>query len=177
VQQRKREKEIYAKLHIQTQKTAPIDSSDEEKSMKGLGFPKSKKVFSSMSRTKLGSKKPFDGKKNVDRKNLKKNHKRRSTGLKAEPGKVAVETDGRPMGVKSDSPGKKASPRKNIRRKSTTDGETEEEEGPDPASLRSWIDTYEEAVTNHYSPELRSRLQAVKLPANFFKPKDINGIR
>lgn len=30
--------------------------------------------------------------------------------------------------------------------------------------LRSWIDQYEEAVTNHYSPELRSRLTGNKLP-------------
>ena len=43
--------------------------------------------------------------------------------------------------------------------------------------FRSWIDNYEEAVTNHYSPELRARLMGAKLPTNFFKPKDVNGIR
>ena len=43
--------------------------------------------------------------------------------------------------------------------------------------FRSWIDNYEEAVTNHYSPELRARLTGAKLPTNFFKPKDVNGIR
>ncbi len=42
---------------------------------------------------------------------------------------------------------------------------------------RSWIDNYEEAVTNHYSPELRARLTGAKLPSNFFKPKDVSGIR
>ena len=32
-------------------------------------------------------------------------------------------------------------------------------------------------MTNHYSPELRARLQGAKLPANYFKPKEVNGIR
>merc|ERR1719466_41268 len=80
---------------------------------------------------------------------------------------------------KPESPVKKLSPRKaNIRRKSlsATDAETEEE-NTDSLSLRSWIDNYEEAVTNHYSPELRARLQGAKLPSNQFKPKDVNGIR
>ena len=178
--QKNREKEIFARLNPKAQDTIPgMDSSDDEKNPnKGLGiFPK-KKVFSSLaSRGKLVNKKTFDGKKVAERKTLKKNHKRRS-GLKVEPGKGGVvESTSDARQTKADSPGKKPSPRKNIRRKSTTDGESEEEEGPEPASLRSWIDNYEEAVTNHYSPELRSRLQAVKLPANFFKPKDVNGIR
>ena len=43
--------------------------------------------------------------------------------------------------------------------------------------FRSWIDNYEEAVTNHYSPELRARLAGAKISSNFFKPKDVNGIR
>lgn len=30
-------------------------------------------------------------------------------------------------------------------------------------SIRSWIDQYEEAVTNHYSPELRARLSSGRL--------------
>ena len=30
-------------------------------------------------------------------------------------------------------------------------------------NIRSWIDQYEEAVTNHYSPELRARLSNSKL--------------
>lgn len=175
--QKNREKEIFARLNPKAQDTIPMDSSDDEKNPKGLGFTK-KKVFSSLaSRGKLVNKKTFDGKKVTDRKNLKKNHKRRS-GLKPEPGKGGVESTSDNRQTKADSPGKKPSPRKNIRRKSTTDGESdEEEESAEPASLRSWIDNYEEAVTNHYSPELRSRLQAVKLPANFFKPKDVNGIR
>lgn len=29
--------------------------------------------------------------------------------------------------------------------------------------LRQWIDSYEEAVTNHYSPELRARILAIKV--------------
>lgn len=41
------------------------------------------------------------------------------------------------------------------------------DDGPDAwsssdASLRQWIDKYEEAVTNHYSPELRSRILNLK---------------
>ena len=43
--------------------------------------------------------------------------------------------------------------------------------------LRSWIDNYEEAVTNHYSPELRARLTGAKISTNFSKAKDVNGIR
>ena len=108
--------------------------------------------------------------KNLNRKNLKKNHKRRSAGgLKSEP---KPENSSIPT-----SPIKKASPRKNIRRKSSTEEQESEEEDQDAPTLRDWISNYEEAVTNHYSPELRSRLQAVKLPPNFFKPKDVNGIR
>ena len=29
--------------------------------------------------------------------------------------------------------------------------------------LRQWIDNYEEAVTNHYSPELRARISSIKV--------------
>ncbi|KAF4518503.1 hypothetical protein B566_EDAN009703, partial [Ephemera danica] len=32
-----------------------------------------------------------------------------------------------------------------------------------PQQLRQWIDNYEEAVTNHYSPELRARISSVKV--------------
>jgi len=32
-----------------------------------------------------------------------------------------------------------------------------------PQQLRQWIEQYEEAVTNHYSPELRARIQAIKV--------------
>merc|ERR1711997_1227726 len=42
------------------------------------------------------------------------------------------------------------------------DNPTIEEVTPDASQhLRSWIDQYEEAVTNHYSPELRARLAGV----------------
>ena len=151
---------MYARLHPKTQDIANADSSDEEKSPKPLGFPKNKKIFSSVGRGKLVNKKPPEGKK-VDRKNLKKNHKRRS-GLKTESSK-SFDSD---KSVKSEPPIKKLSPRKNVRRKSTTDAESEEDGPSDPTSLRSWIDTYEEAVTNHYSPELRKRLQVIHLFGN-----------
>lgn len=32
-----------------------------------------------------------------------------------------------------------------------------------PQQLRQWIDNYEEAVTNHYSPELRARISSIKV--------------
>ncbi|CAB3362560.1 Hypothetical predicted protein [Cloeon dipterum] len=32
-----------------------------------------------------------------------------------------------------------------------------------PQQVRQWIEQYEEAVTNHYSPELRARIQAIKV--------------
>lgn len=39
----------------------------------------------------------------------------------------------------------------------TTPGETEKQ----PSNLRQWIENYEIAMTNHYSPELRARLQSI----------------
>jgi histone-lysine N-methyltransferase MLL5 len=43
--------------------------------------------------------------------------------------------------------------------------------------LRSWIDQYEEAVTNHYSQELRARLSGNKFAGidNELKPSVIGG--
>lgn len=35
--------------------------------------------------------------------------------------------------------------------------------GAGAVQLRRWIDNYEEAVTNHYSPELRARLSAIRV--------------
>ncbi|KAG8228960.1 hypothetical protein J437_LFUL007711 [Ladona fulva] len=35
--------------------------------------------------------------------------------------------------------------------------------GSGAVQLRKWIDNYEEAVTNHYSPELRARLSAIRV--------------
>merc|ERR1711899_474304 len=68
------------------------------------------------------------------------------------------------------------SPKKSAiaRRKSQTfndsdlDSDTENVEDLEPnveasQTLRSWIDQYEEAVTNHYSPELRARLSSGRL--------------
>ncbi len=47
----------------------------------------------------------------------------------------------------------------------------------DSQQLRSWIDQYEEAVTNHYSPELRARLGGNKLNsiASDLRPSVIGG--
>lgn len=35
--------------------------------------------------------------------------------------------------------------------------------GSNVQQLRQWIDSYEEAVTNHYSPELRARIASIKV--------------
>ena len=156
--QRAREKEIY--------KTLNLDSSDDEKkSGSGPGILKGRKPGI---RKGLGMRKSGLLEKKPEKKVLKKPGKRRS--LKLETG-VSVKPE---TGIV-----KKQSPKKNPRRKSVsaTDVETEEENPNDPMALRSWIDTYEEAVTNHYSPELRARLQGAKLPNNQFKPKEVNGIR
>eukprot|EP00092_Neocalanus_flemingeri_P038323 GFUD01041722.1.p1 GENE.GFUD01041722.1~~GFUD01041722.1.p1 ORF type:complete len:2117 (-),score=667.90 GFUD01041722.1:649-6999(-) len=173
--QRAREKEIFARMHPNN------DSSDDEKMPKsGLGgighgvgiSSKNRKPFSAVTR-KLQGKKSLEKKLLENKKVLKKNYKRRGV-IKTETTKPQ-ETSPKP-----ESPVKKLSPRKpNIRRKSlsATDGGETEEENTDSLSLRSWIDNYEEAVTNHYSPELRARLQGAKLPTNYFKPKDVNGIR
>ncbi len=47
----------------------------------------------------------------------------------------------------------------------------------DSQQLRSWIDQYEEAVTNHYSPELRARLAGSKLSnvSSDLRPSAIGG--
>jgi len=37
------------------------------------------------------------------------------------------------------------------------------DKAPPLQSLRAWIDHYEEAVTNHYSPELRARIQSIRM--------------
>ena len=55
--------------------------------------------------------------------------------------------------------------------------ETDEEVVITVCPVRSWIDNYEEAVTNHYSPELRARLSGAKISTNYSKAKDVNGIR
>jgi len=173
--QRAREKEIFARMHPNA------DSSDDDKmsktalgSLGGVGFTsKNRKPFSPMTR-KLQGKKSLEKKLFENKKVLKKNYKRRGV-LKTETSKMPQEVSTSP---KQESPIKKLSPRKNIRRRSVSASDAEtEEENTDSLSLRSWIDNYEEAVTNHYSPELRARLQGAKLPSNYFKPKDVNGIR
>merc|ERR1711915_392105 len=144
--QRAREKEIYARTQLNN------DSSDDDKmrktslgSVDGLSS-KHRKPFSAMSR-KLQGKKTLEKKLLENKKVLKKNYKKRGV-IKIESNKP---TDSSP---KQDSLSKKLSPRKNIRRKSLSDSDAEsEEEKSDSNNLRSWIDNYEEAVTNHYSPD------------------------
>jgi len=141
-------------------------------SLSGLGKPKKGPLPGA--RKGPGGKKLMKSSTILDRggeglkaKGTKKNYKRRVFSKDGS-------TKGEGMG------GKKLSPRK-ARRKSTsaTDTERDEEKTDDPAMmLRSWIDTYEEAVTNHYSQELRSRLERIKVPATCqVKPKDVTGDR
>nr|XP_012218339.1 PREDICTED: LOW QUALITY PROTEIN: uncharacterized protein LOC105669787 [Linepithema humile] len=55
--------------------------------------------------------------------------------------------------------------RKAKRRMSLEDKEedTQDAWGTNMAPLRQWIERYEEAVTNHYSPELRARISSIKV--------------
>ncbi|KOX69072.1 Histone-lysine N-methyltransferase MLL5 [Melipona quadrifasciata] len=55
--------------------------------------------------------------------------------------------------------------RKAKRRMSLEDKEEETQDtwGSNVAPLRQWIERYEEAVTNHYSPELRARISSIKV--------------
>ncbi|XP_063991595.1 uncharacterized protein LOC135170030 [Diachasmimorpha longicaudata] len=54
--------------------------------------------------------------------------------------------------------------RKGKRRRSTNDEEENQESwGAAVVPLRQWIERYEEAVTNHYSPELRARISSIKV--------------
>ena len=69
------------------------------------------------------------------------------------------------------SPKKSAIARRKSQTFNDSDLESDNEnldEGLEPVveasqNIRSWIDQYEEAVTNHYSPELRARLSNSKL--------------
>jgi len=55
--------------------------------------------------------------------------------------------------------------RKTKRRTSLEDKEEDVQDawGTNMAPLRQWIERYEEAVTNHYSPELRARISNIKV--------------
>lgn len=55
--------------------------------------------------------------------------------------------------------------RKAKRRMSLEDKEEDVQDawGTNMAPLRQWIERYEEAVTNHYSPELRARISSIKV--------------
>ncbi|XP_034185229.2 SET domain-containing protein upSET isoform X1 [Osmia lignaria lignaria] len=63
--------------------------------------------------------------------------------------------------TKRNGPGK----RKAKRRMSLEDKEEETQDtwASNVAPLRQWIERYEEAVTNHYSPELRARISSIKV--------------
>lgn len=54
--------------------------------------------------------------------------------------------------------GKRREPKKATKRKSKINSDVAVEKA---ASLRVWIENYEQAITNHYSPELRARLHAI----------------
>ena len=101
---------------------------------------------------------------------VKKQYKKRksSTSVSASSAAVSAPSETSP----AVNPTKKGSvsPKKSAiaRRKSQTfndsdlDSDAENVEDLEPnveasQTLRSWIDNYEEAVTNHYSPELRAR--------------------
>jgi len=171
--QRAREKEIFLRMHPKNNDSSDDDEKMQKSGLGGLGVgisSKNRKPLSAMTR-KLHGKKSLEKKMLENKKVLKKNYKRRGL-LKTETSKP-LETSPKP-----ESQMKKLSPRKNIRRKSLSVSDAEsEDENTESVTLRSWIDNYEEAVTNHYSPELRARLQGAKLPSNYFKPKDVNGIR
>ena len=132
--QRAREKEIFARMHPNA------DSSDDDKmsktalgSLGGVGFTsKNRKPFSPMTR-KLQGKKSLEKKLFENKKVLKKNYKRRGV-LKTETSKMPQEVSTSP---KQESPIKKLSPRKNIRRRSVSASDAEtEEENTDSLSLR-----------------------------------------
>uniref|UniRef100_A0A0C9RDS7 Mll5 protein n=1 Tax=Fopius arisanus TaxID=64838 RepID=A0A0C9RDS7_9HYME len=54
--------------------------------------------------------------------------------------------------------------RKGKRRRSINDDDDNQEScGTATSPLRQWIERYEEAVTNHYSPELRARISSIKV--------------
>lgn len=76
----------------------------------------------------------------------------------------------RPTGAnKKKEPTNKRGPGKRKMMKRRTSVENREEDAQDSwgtsnvAPLRQWIERYEEAMTNHYSPELRARISSIKV--------------
>ena len=193
--QRAREKE----LMLNRVRPGPQDSSEDEKTKtNSLQNLEKNRKFSSMGR-KFNGKKALEKKLLEGKKLTKKPHKQRRA-YKDGGRMQEASSPGSGSPVKKSNIGGSLSPRKNVQRKSlsATDAETEPENETSGETLslrfvkiynfekvfhynaifsRSWIDNYEEAVTNHYSPELRARLLGAKLPSNFFKPKDVSGIR
>nr|CAD7403103.1 unnamed protein product [Timema poppensis] len=69
---------------------------------------------------------------------------------------------------KKDTSGKETKKAPTMRRKSksrpvVSDDDSDDDRPTPIQELRQWIDHYEEAVTNHYSPELRARISSVKV--------------
>lgn len=66
--------------------------------------------------------------------------------------------------------------RKAKRRMSVEDKEEDVQDawGNNMAPLRQWIERYEEAVTNHYSPELRARISSIKVNGTHSDLKQTN---
>ncbi|XP_037031288.1 uncharacterized protein LOC119070877 [Bradysia coprophila] len=94
---------------------------------------------------------------------LKKPQQRQVTGSKRkteikEPKRKRNESTSRANGKRREP--KKVSKRKASKQQLQLQQQPESGE-KQAANLRSWIENYESAVTNHYSPELRARLQAI----------------
>lgn len=78
-------------------------------------------------------------------------------------------------------PIKRGTGKRKTKRKMNLDGKEEDsqESGPtNMAPLRQWIERYEEAVTNHYSPELRDRISSIKVNGmnNDLRQSNINSV-
>ena len=102
----------------------------------------------------------------------KKQYRKRKPSEQAGSGKETAATANVTANKKSAvSPKKSAIARRKSQTFNDSDLESDNEnldEGLEPVveasqNIRSWIDQYEEAVTNHYSPELRARLSNSKL--------------
>ncbi|XP_034951267.1 homeobox protein 5 isoform X2 [Chelonus insularis] len=60
--------------------------------------------------------------------------------------------------------------KRKVKRRMSLNGENESQDAwgsPNMAPLRQWIERYEEAVTNHYSPELRARISSIKVNGSY----------
>ncbi|XP_055705400.1 uncharacterized protein LOC129803087 [Phlebotomus papatasi] len=85
--------------------------------------------------------------------------KQKNLGRKKGEGFVGSKRQKRESGSRAN--GKRKETKKTTKRKSKQQTENGKEEKSVMGNLRTWIENYELAVTNHYSPELRARLQAL----------------